>query len=301
MRRFWPLLLFVAIYLYAVMQPGQQASRVDATVPFAEQRVISLAPSITETLFAIGAATQIIAVTDYCNYPPEAKALAKVGGYLDPALERILRLQPDIVILMRQQHHLKSQLSQLGIETLAIDNTSLAGILDSIHTIGSATGHEQQAEALLELIDTRLASVRERVSARAKPATLLAIAHDTDSDQIHHVYLAGQHDFYNDLLILAGGHNVYQGMQLKVPSISTEGILRLNPEVIIDLFPAAEMHQADLRKVKKQWYQLHQLDAVKQQRVHLIEASYATIPGPRVIDLLEDIVALLHPDTEESD
>jgi len=299
MRRFWPLLLLAAIFLYAVMQSDQQTSREDTAATFAAQRIISLAPSITETLFAVGAAAQVVAVTDYCSYPEEAKALPKVGGYLDPALERILRLEPDLVILLSQQRLLKSQLTQLGIQTLAIDTTSLSGILDSIRNIGIATGHNKQAHALLEEIDLRIAAVTERVAARPKPLTLLAIAHYTDSDHLHHVYLAGQQDFYNDLLTLAGGQNVYQGTRLKVPSISTEGILRLNPEVIIDLFPAAEMHHYDLQQIEKNWYQLHQLDAVKQQQVHLIEASYATLPGPRVIDLLEDIVVLLHPDTEE--
>lgn len=299
MRHFWPLLLLAAIFLYAVMQSDQLATREDNPAAFTPQRIISLAPSITETLFAVGAASQVIAVTDYCSYPDAAKALPKVGGYLDPALERILRLEPDLVILLRQQRLLKSQLAQLGIETLAIDTTSLTGIKDSIRNIGVASGHDKQAQALLEEIDLRIKAVSERVAARPKPATLLAIAHYSDSDQIHHVYLAGQQDFYNDLLTLAGGQNVYQGTRLKVPSISTEGILRLNPQVIIDLFPEAEMHQSDLQQVKQNWYQLDQLDAVKQQRVHLIEANYATLPGPRVIDLLEDIALLLHPDTEE--
>lgn len=295
MRRFWPLLIFAAIFIYALLHQSAPSSLKPSSEEFSQQRIISLAPSITETVFAVGAQAQLVAVTDYCQYPAAAKDLPKVGGYLDPSLEHILRFQPDVVLLMHTQIQLQKQLHQLGIKTLAINHARLDGILSSISQIGTITGHTTAALALRQQLEQRIEVVTKRVAGKPKPATMLAIAHYTDSDQLHHIYLAGQQDFYNDLLNLAGGVNVYQQIQVKVPSISTEGILRLNPQVVIDLFPDASMHQADLQQVNHNWLQLKQLNAVKQDQIHLIQASYATVPGPRVVNLLEDFAAILHP------
>ncbi|MDT8309824.1 MAG: helical backbone metal receptor [Methylophaga sp.] len=294
MRRFWPLLPLLMIWLFALWQtPTDKDAPESAAVA---KRIISLAPSITETVFAVGAGAQLVAVTDFCQYPRAAQDLPRIGGYLDPSLSQIVSQQPDLVIMLDRQQSLNKQLRQLGINTLLIDNARLAGIMDSILRIGAASGHPQKAQQLHDQLQQQITTVKQQIADKPRKNTLLAIAHYTNSEQLDLVYIAGQQDFYNDILRLAGGRNVYQDKRLKVPAVSMEGLLRMNPEVIIDIFPDASAHNADLLKVRQQWQQLTPITAVKQQQIHFIEAGYATVPGPRIIQLLIDIAQLLHPE-----
>lgn len=294
MRRFWPLIPLLIIWLFALWQPAAvDNAENSAAIP---DRIISMAPSITETLFAVGAGQQLVAVTDFCQYPREAQDLPSIGGYLDPSLSQIVAQQPDLVILLDRQQTLNKQLQQLGIRTLLIDNARLDGILVSILQIGSASGHPQQARQLYDRLQKQINTVKQQVAGRPPKETLLAIAHYTNSEQLDLVYVAGQQDFYHDILRLAGGRNVYQDKRLKVPAVSTEGLLRMNPEVIIDIFPDASAHQADLSNVRQQWQQLTAVRAVQLQQIYFIEAGYATVPGPRIVQLLHDIARLLHPE-----
>lgn len=298
MRRFWPLLPLLVIWLFAFWQtPAPSDAPKSDAIP---KRIISLAPSITETVFAVGAGSQLVAVTDFCQYPQQAQDLPSIGGYLDPSLSQIVAHQPDLVIMLDRQQTLNKQLQQLGIRTLLIDNARLDGIVTGILQIGVASGHQQQAQRLYDQLQQQITHVKQQVADHPRKDTLLAIAHYTNSEQLDLVYIAGQRDFYNDILQLAGGRNVYRDTRLKVPAVSMEGLLRMNPEVIIDIFPDASAHQADLQKVRQQWQQLTPVTAVKQQQIHFIEADYATVPGPRIIQLLTDIARLLHPEIKLS-
>lgn len=293
MRRFWPLLPLLVIWLFAFWQSSTHIDAPESDdIP---KRIISLAPSITETVFEVGAGQQLVAVTDFCQYPQQAQDLPSIGGYLDPSLSQIVAHQPDLVIMLDRQQTLNKQLQQLGIRTLLIDNARLDGIMAGILAVGAASGHQQQAQRLYDQLQRQITRVKQEVADHPRKDTLLAIAHYTNSEQLDLVYIAGQRDFYNDILQLAGGRNVYRDTRLKVPAVSMEGLLRMNPEVIIDIFPDTSAHQADLQKVRQQWQQLAPITAVKQQQIHFIEADYATVPGPRIIQLLTDIARLLHP------
>ncbi len=298
MRRFWPLLLLLVIWLFAFWQTPTPSDAPESDI--IPKRIISLAPSITETIFAVGAGEQLVAVTDFCQFPQQAQDLPSIGGYLDPSLSQIVAHQPDLVIMLDRQQTLNRQLQQLGIRTLLIDNARLDGIINGILEIGAASGQQQQAQTLYNQLQRQITEVKQQVADQPRKDTLLAIAHYTNSEQLDLVYIAGQQDFYNDILQLAGGRNVYQDKRLKVPAVSLEGLLRMNPEVIIDIFPDASAHQADLQKVRQQWQQLTPVTAIKQRQIHFIEADYATVPGPRIIQLLADIAKLLHPDIKLS-
>lgn len=292
MLRRWP--LFLSVVLLQLML----IFSVNATTLWPKQtalKIISLSPHITETLFAIGAGQDVIAVTDYCDYPTEAQALPKVGGFVNPNIEAIVALEADLVILLASQHETSRQLNQLGIKTLAVNNRTLADIQSTISTIGLATGHQLASEQLLDEMAKRIAFIKLAVEKQAKPSVMVTISHQLGNDGIDNIYIAGQHDFYNDLLVIAGGKNVYQRPYPKVPSLSLEGILTLNPDIIIDVFPEANDHSTSLTQLHAQWMTLTAIKAVQQRQVHIIEANYATIPGPRVILLLEQFAQLLHP------
>ncbi|MAY18179.1 MULTISPECIES: ABC transporter substrate-binding protein [unclassified Methylophaga] len=295
MARFWPILVFIAVFVFVWLQPEKPQPVSNVPAISSPQRIISLAPSITETLFAIDAGDRVIAVTDYCQYPAKVKNLPKVGGYLDPNLEQIVRLQTDMVILLKRQHALKKQLQQLGIQTLSIDNSSLAGIRNSIRDIAAALDKSAKAEILLNDFDRRLESIQQKVAGHPQPNVLLAIAHSSNTHYLDKVYIAGQQDFYNDLLSFTGAKNVYQGKQLRVPALSTEGLLRLNPQIIVDIFPDAGVYSPDISELRQQWQRLDQIDAVRNNQLHIIQADYAVIPGPRIIQLAEQLARIFHP------
>lgn len=295
MARFWPILLFIAVFIFVWLQPEKPLQDTSVSVLSTPQRIISLAPSITETLFAVDAGDKVVAVTDYCQYPAQVKNLPKVGGYLDPNLEQIVRLKADMVILLERQHALKKQLHRLGIVTLSIDNSSLAGIRRSIIDIAAAVGQTAKAEKLISDFDSRLDVIRLKVEGQPKSNVLIAIAHSSNTNYLDKVYIAGQQDFYNDLLPFVGATNVYQGTRLRVPALSTEGLLRLNPEVIIDIFPDAEVYSPDIPALRQQWQRLDKINAIQNNQLHIIQADYAVIPGPRIIQLAEHLAQIFHP------
>lgn len=301
MRRFWPLLVFVIMLLVIRLVPEQEpAEPADGSVT-EYQRLISLSPSITETLYALGLADRLVAVTDYCDYPVEAQSLPTVGGYTDPSLEAIVSNEPDLVILLQSQQQLRQQLNHLGIATHSIDNSTLLGIEAAIASIAQVTGQQAQADLLLDAIHQIIDRVQQKVSSQPPVRTLISIAHYVNSEKLDIVYIAGQRDFYNDLLKLAGGSNVYTDSHIKVPSVSEEGIIRMNPDVIIDIFPEADDHHSDMNLVRQQWLKLDAVSAIQQQRVHIIERDYASIPGPRIFQLLPEIARLLHPQLDWSE
>jgi len=297
MKTLSPLLLFVIIFIVALLginqkYTGQKSTHITA------QRIVSLAPSITETLFALDLGDNVIAVSDYCDFPAEVLNLPKVGGYVDPNLEAIVALQPDLVILLANQQRTIDQLQQLNIASLAVRDTTLADIREMITSIGHATQHQFQAQQLIDSIEQKITIITKKVTHLPRPRVLVTIGHSIGNNQIKTIYIAGQHDFYNDLITLAGGDNAYQDDALKVPSLSTEGIMQLNPQIILDIFPDADDHDADLEQVLQQWQALEYIDAVSNNRIYIIEQDYATTPGPRIVKLLEQFAQLIHPELD---
>lgn len=263
-------------------------------------RIISLAPNITEALFAVGAGHRVVGVSDHCDYPNQATQLPKVGG-MRPQLESIVALKPDLVILGTPQLTVQQHLQQLGIQTLMIQSRTLADIRTMMLQIGQATGHQQQATRILATLDNDIAVIRVKTQGKARPKVLISLAHHLNNGAINTLYIAGQQDFYRDLLWHAGGENVYQQSYPKVPTVTLEGLLTLNPDVIIDIFPDADDHPASLAQIRKQWLQLTSINAIQHQQLYLLEADYATIPGPRVHLLLRQFAQFLHPELDWSE
>jgi len=293
MLRNWPLLLSLILLQFSFTFPVKATTLWPKQAP---SRIVSLSPHITETLFALGAGSKVIAVTRYCDYPNEAIALPNIGGLVDVNIEAIVTLNADLVILLSSQQAVQQQLKSLGIRTLTVSSRTLADIKSTIRHVGIATGYQQEATQLLTHMTAQITAIRLAVKPLAKPTVMISVSHPLGDNALHSVYIAGQQDFYNDLLQIAGGENVYQRPYPKVPHISLEGILNLNPDVIIDVFPEADDHSASLDAIYAQWMTLKSVQAVQNEQVHIIQADYATIPGPRVITLLKHLVSILHPE-----
>jgi len=259
------------------------------------QRIVSLAPSITEVLFALDLGPRVVGVTRYCQYPPEARQRPNVGGHLDPNLEALVALQPDLVVLPAgsQQNH--PDFARLGLTMLAVDHRDLDGTLDSITELGRICGVEAQAERLLADIQTRLQRVQRAVADRPRPTVLFAVQRTLGLGTLQDVYVAGSDRHIDRLLTLAGGRNAYQGTA-PFPVLTAEGILQLNPDVIVDNVPALARRTLDHREILADWQAWPQLQAVAAGRVYLLEEEYITIPGPRFILVVEKLARLLHPE-----
>jgi iron complex transport system substrate-binding protein len=293
MHRFWSL---IGLLIFSLAINSVIAAESDNT-DNSPKRIISLAPSITEMLFALDLGPSIIAVSDYCDYPHQVKKLPKVGSYLNANLEYIIALQPDLVILSHNQHNTIQQLKQLNIKTLEIRSDSIADIKDSLALIGQTTHHVSQATALITNMEVTQHRITQKISsATTQPSVMVTIGHSMEQQNLTTIYISGQHDVYNELITLAGGINVYQHDTLRVPSLSLEGIIQLNPDIIIDVFPEPDDHQYNLTQVKDTWMDIDFITAVKSEKVHIIEADYATIPGPRILLLLELFARLIHPE-----
>ena len=262
MRRFWPLLLLLAILLVSLI--GQQISSPAKKVDSSQaERIVSLAPSLTEIAFALGLDSKIKGVTRYCNYPPAAQLLPRIGSFLDPNFDAIVQLQPDLVLLLDNNPKVVSQLHQLNIATLTVKNETLTDIDDAIGKIGGRTGTQQQAATLRASIKQSIAKIQQRTADQEKPRVLIIISRESDQGPISNRYVAGHHDFYHDLIQLAGGINAYPDSSIAIPSLSAEGLLQINPDIIIELFPAAGEHPFDFHNIKQQWQQLDKISPLK--------------------------------------
>ena len=248
------------------------------------ERIISLAPNITETLYALGLGDKLVGDTPHCTYPKAARALPKVGGFGQFNYEAIVALRPDLVILHKEYDAEKARLKSLGIPTLETGSYFIANILETIRSIGKACGAEEQASELIHRLETRIDELETTRTNR--PRVLLTFG-SAEEGPIH---AFGPACIHNELLEIAGGKNVVEGT-LPFATLSHEALLRLNPDIIIVLAPELE-NTAD---APNPWSKLTSVNAVKNNRVHILTADYTCIPGPRFIQTLEDFSKIIKP------
>ncbi len=260
------------------------------------ERIVSLAPSITETLYALGVENRIVAVTSYCRYPREAQQKEKVGGYFAPNLERIISLKPDLVILMQEQKNVQRFLDQHELTFLQVHNATIAGICSSFVSIGRACGVPQRADSLLELFEP-FEDTERPPSGAAR--VLISVGRDgAGSGRITTTFAAGKGTFYGEIIRASGAVNAYSRNTPLYPELSREGIISLRPDVIIDIAPA--MASVECSELTPDWRPLMSVPAVKHGAVHCLDKSYATIPGPRLHLLLHDISSIVSRSTNRS-
>jgi iron complex transport system substrate-binding protein len=256
-------------------------------------RIVSVIPAVTEMLFAIGAGPQVVAIGSFDDYPPEARTLPRVGALLDPDLERILALRPDLVVVYESQTDFRRQLERATIPTFVYKHAGLADITHTIASLGSRTGREAEASTLVRSIDARLREIRSRVQARPRPSTLLVFGRDALA--LRGIYASGGVGFLNDMLEVAGGANIFADVAKQSVQATTELILARRPEVIIELHPQP-LGPADLKNEIASWQVLPGVPAVRTGRVVLLADQRTVVPGPRVAEGTELLARALHPD-----
>ena len=263
------------------------------------RRIVSFAPSLTEMLFALGLGERVVGVSEYCVYPQEVKALPKVGGFLNPNVEMVVRLRADCVVLFANHDKVVKQLAQLGIPTLVVRGDTLSEIMATFAVLGREFECEERSDAILADIDARMTRIRTRCAERPPLRVLTVIWRERGVGTLRGLQAAANDGYYSELLRLAGATALPQGTASKYPSLSVEGILELNPDVVFELVNDITVTSAaDLAQVRADWQVLPELAAVKNDRLYIITDDYATIPGPRFILLAEKLARHLHPDID---
>lgn len=259
------------------------------------QRIVSLVPSATEMLFALGAGPQVVAVGSFDRYPPEVAALPRVGGLLDPDVERIFSLRPDLVVVYATQSDLREQLARAGIPTFEYRHGDLAGVLDTLRALGARVGRPAEAARVSRSIADRIAAIRRRVAGRPRPKTLVVFGRDPFT--LRNVMASGGVGFIHDMIEAAGGANVFADVRREAVQATTELILARAPEVIVELRaePLARA-AADEARDRRSWDVLGSVPAVRTGRVSVLTGAPFVVPGPRIAEAIEGLARTLHPE-----
>ena len=261
------------------------------TTPAAPQRIVSLSPGITETLYALGLGPSVAGVTRYCAWPPEAARLPKVAGFGEINYEAVLRVRPDLVVLPEDRVRDRLYLERLGLPVLMLETLSVSGLLRAITLLGRSAGREAEAEALKAGLENGLMSARDAAGGRPRPKVLFAVMRtDQGTGGITEICTVGRDGFYSELIEAAGGQNAYTG-KLPFPRLSREALIALDPEVIVEVIPGG----ANPEGARRDWQNLASIRAVKNGRVFVLTEQAHTVPGPRFADTLALLSRAFHP------
>lgn len=269
---------------HAKVVTDQTGRRVN--VPDEPRRLISLAPSITETIYALGLEARLVGVTDYCEYPPAAKLKPRVGSLLNPSLEKIVSLKPDLVLgsPAANRRETAAQLERLGIPLYGVAADTVEGTLASIEDLGKILGREAEARRLVQDLRNRRAAVAQKVADRVRPRVLYVVWYPP-------LITAGQSTFVSDVIRCAGGVPVVDGLAGDWPHLSLEEALRRDPDVI--LFSGVQSFTPGLQEFPRLpgWRDAR---AVKTHRLYSVSDSVIR-PSPGLIEALEEVARHLHP------
>jgi iron complex transport system substrate-binding protein len=274
-----------------VVRPGDD----DDAAP---QRIVSLAPSLTETLFALGLGDRVVGVTRFCAHPPKVLELPSVGGHLDPNFEAIVSLEPDLVVAIPSSRESRSRLESLGIKVLEVDQHDVEAVLESISSVAAQCGVPRRGAVLREELEMKLARVGAVVAEAPRPRAVVVVGHQTGDDSVRTVWAAGRDTFYDGVLQIAGGINAIEGGFARYPELSREGLASLDADVVVDVIAGLEVRDLDADEVHAGWMRLSELRAVREHRVNVLAGDHMVVPGPRLPEMVEAMARALHPDLE---
>lgn len=263
----------------------------NVAVPDKPQRVVSLAPSITEIVFALDQGHRLQGVTTYSDFPPEAVKLPKVGSYVHLDLEKIVALKPDLCIAIKDGNPrvIAQRLESLKIPVYAVDPNNLETIMKTVLEIGTLLNAKGRANQLVQNMDLRIQKVKSLVAKTThRPRVFLQIG-------VSPIVSAGTHTFIHELIVIAGGTNLSAG-PIPYPRFSREKVLALSPEIIIITSMA---RSAVFEKVKAEWEKWPNMPAVRNQRIYVEDSNFFDRPTPRLVDGLELLIRLIHPELVE--
>lgn len=253
------------------------------------QRLISLSPSNTEIAFALGLSERIVGVTEYCNYPPEAQEKELIGGFATPNIERIVELEPDLVLASTIHEEAVTQFEALGITVLVIESATLTELYTSISLMAELTGVSGAGEALIATMQWRIGAVEEQI-ASIPEAERVRVYYEVYSDPL---MSAGKQTFINEIITLAGGINIFADIDESYPQISAEVVAERQPQVILypDYHGTADLVLESMVD-RPGW---SSIPAVAEGKVYAASDDAFARPGPRVVEAIEEAARLFYP------
>jgi iron complex transport system substrate-binding protein len=252
------------------------------------ERIIPLAPNLTEILYALGLGDRVVGVTNHCNYPPEASLKPKVGSYINLNVEEIISLSPDLVIgtVDGNERIILDLLQQAGLRVFFVNPRTVRQVIGTILALGSLCGAIENARTLSRDLTKRVNHVIQKTGSTRRPLVFLQI-------QIQPIMSVNKHTVHDDLIRLAGGRNMTAEEPVTYPRISMEEVIQRRPEVIL----ISSMERGGrFEKARQEWLKWTSIPAVQNKRVYLIDSDLIDRPSPRLIDGLEIMARCIHPE-----
>jgi len=261
------------------------------------RRIVSTAPSITETLFALGLGDRVVGVSQYCHYPPETATRTRVGSYLRPHVETVVSLRPDLVITQSTTNSVAPQLTRMNIPVLEVEHGDLERTFAAIQSIGDRCGVGDRGSKLVSDIRERLGAIRQRTSNLPRRSLVFVVGRSPGA--LERLTAVGKDSYLNELIDIAGGVNALASASIPYPRISLETVLGLNPDVLVDMGDMADtvaVTEGHRREVVALWSKYAALKAASERRVFAVASDIFVVPGPRVVDAAEAFEKMLHPE-----
>ena len=251
------------------------------------ERIIALSPSINEILFALGTGDQVIANTEYCNFPPRAQTLPKVGGYFSPSLEKILSMNPSLVIMQDNNADLGRKLERLHIRTLTVKIDTYHSIQNSIRQIARAVQRTSEGEAIVRKLDQKLRSLKGIVHNKR-----VLMVFGLNDDLSKPIFVSGQNLYFDDIIRASGNRNALQSRRKGQPVLNLENIIALNPDIVVLLAPNARKSGYTPETLSRPWRQLP-ITAARNGTIYVEDKDYSSNPSQRLELFLDDFKGFL--------
>lgn len=277
------LLVIASFMLPAKAFPGSQA-----------RRIVCFSPAGVEVFFALGAENLLVGVSDFCVYPQKVKSIPRVGGFYNPNLERVAALSPDLVIVQGHHDKVSDFCKKRKIPLFNANMDSIAGIRSGIAELGKIAGKTPQAQAMWAGIEKDLAAVRKAVAGLAPKKVFVCVGRSPDG--LSSVTTASGKSFVGEIVSLAGGVNVFSGLEMSYPEISKEALLKRAPDFVLDLRPGKSPSPKRRAEIVRDWDVLNSLPAVRNKKVLVLTEDFLLLPGPRVALAARTLARTLHPE-----
>ncbi len=264
----------------------------EVTIEKLPERIISLAPSNTEILFTLGLEDRIVGVTDFCDYPEAAKSKEKIGGFSEPNIEKIISLQPDLILATSMHQKPVEELEKLNVPSVVLDPKDFEDVFTSIEIIGKATGQDDKAAAIVGDLKARVKDVDDKV---------IKLTEDERPKVYYEIWpspitTAGPGTFVNDIIQRAGGENIAKDAKKAYPQYSQEMIVAKNPDIIIFSHHGSSNQSAEDILNRQGW---ESIEAIKNNKVFYVEENLVQRATPRLVDGLEQLAEMMHPELFE--
>jgi iron complex transport system substrate-binding protein len=258
------------------------------TIPYPVKRIISLAPSITEILFALGLNEEIAAVTNYCDYPEAVLNKPRIGGFINPSIEKIVSLKPDLILATRDGNRWATnhRLSDLGFSVYLINPKSFYGVTRAIYDIGVVVGREEESKKIIINMTSKKEEIATRTKSLPKPKVFFQIGYAP-------IITVGRETLADDLIRLAGGKSISENKSVSYPLYNIETILSKAPEIII--ISSMDSNKDYINLVEK-WGNWKSIPAVKMNTIYVIDSNLVDRPTPRIVEGLEALAKMIHPE-----